>query len=237
MAMDGPTGKAAWFEIWAQAGCCWDSVRAREDFQRVERTDNMSANAWLTRDQLTDHYKNPVVSQAIIAKKESAGDWKPHPEVPECREGILYQVRLSEREVKLLRKQYGQHLEIEADMDDEAGTRLARTMASDHPSSSLARSASNDHSQHLPAHGSSSPRQPKTATQFKQEIGEQENNAAASAAAAATAAAQAKENEKVKREAAAEIARKKAEKQEAAKKQRQEATKCPPHRRRHGCPE
>ena len=131
MLSGGNESKVYWFQIWQSAGCSSTNVCACEEFSRLQIDEKSKAVAWMTADQIGDLYKNETVKQAIVQKKASdPKSWKPHDEVPECPEAILYRIRLSETEVESLRKTHGQSLKIEAEMDDGAAARLATSYMS-----------------------------------------------------------------------------------------------------------
>jgi hypothetical protein len=75
--------KANWFNIWLQHGSSWGKVNVWQ--RHVE--------AWLTATQITDLYKSPEISAALVAEKSTKPDlWRLHPAIPTIKAAIQYKV-------------------------------------------------------------------------------------------------------------------------------------------------
>ena len=84
---------ASWFNIWLQHGGSWGKVNVWQRHVNQEISTTSEVEAWLTASQITDLYKCPDISAALVAEKSAKPDqWRPHPEIPTIKAAIQYKV-------------------------------------------------------------------------------------------------------------------------------------------------
>lgn len=111
-----PQKRKYWFELWGP-DASWTNASARETVIQEEADSNDKSKAWLTYDQLVKVYQNETVASSLKRRKEVTGEWRAHPEVPDCVEATQYKCFLSEVESKRWTQIKRKEAEINADVE------------------------------------------------------------------------------------------------------------------------
>ena len=126
-----PHKRESWFRRWYDAGS-WKGVTLQEEYITEHAKESGKVFAWMTLGQMAEHYKSQTVAEHIAAKKKKMiASHKVHPEVPELKEAMLFNIFFSEQESEVLRNKHIQVTRAETELDtDAADTHMANLAAS-----------------------------------------------------------------------------------------------------------
>ena len=123
-----------WFQIYREADKKWAIVEISIKAVVRQRTWRKGNEKWLNPQQMLEHFKNPVVVQAIKNECELDGSkTMPHPSAPTCEDAKLYLCVVDLEQGFQEEGERQQDLRMRAQLDGDAAETLAPMLLNHNP--------------------------------------------------------------------------------------------------------
>ena len=122
--------KKEWFHKWVAAGNSWMKATITETIADAEETESGVVKAWMTLDQMIDHYKNETVGRAVVKalKEKEPHNVKLHRLTPELDEATKYYVEVREEDAERIKRVANKVVAFSGEIDGESAGMIASRM-------------------------------------------------------------------------------------------------------------